>query len=211
MCFYCFTKAEAFFQAWRAAGFMVVGYLTFVKRYTSATRLRRVQDENAYLLAQGNPAPPAHVIGDVIEFAYSGNKLHPTQKPLSALTPIIESFCPRGRIVLDPFAGSGSTRVAARSIGQRYVGFEVDAGVHMIASRRLRAMDERLAQLLGVSLNCSDTTPAAEPEPTGTLATGEQGNQGHVREPVRGPGSPNAVPAAVELSLGLCKRLTGAA
>jgi DNA modification methylase len=46
---------------------------------------------------------------DVIDMPYSGNKLHPTQKPLAALKPLIEAFSQKQELVLDPFCGSGST------------------------------------------------------------------------------------------------------
>lgn len=44
------------------------------------------------------------------DIPYTGNKLHPTQKPVAALKPLIEAFCPQQGTVLDPFAGSGSGR-----------------------------------------------------------------------------------------------------
>ena len=52
--------------------------------------------ECAYLLAKGYPKEPAYPIGDVIDFVYSGNKLHPTEKTLSALLPLVETFSQLG-------------------------------------------------------------------------------------------------------------------
>lgn len=52
--------------------------------------------------------------------------VHPTQKPTGILRPLIEEACPPGGVVLDPFAGSGSTLVAARECGRRAVGIEID-------------------------------------------------------------------------------------
>jgi adenine-specific DNA-methyltransferase len=144
--FYGWTKTDLFFDAWKTAGFRIVGHITFPKRYSSSTRLMRYSHENAYLLAKGSPQAPAYPIGDVIDWTYSGNKLHPTQKPLSVLTPLIETFCPRGGIVLDPFAGSGSTLIAARSLGRRYLGVELDPQYHDLASKRMQAYTHRIAQ-----------------------------------------------------------------
>lgn len=149
--FYGWNRTDLFFQGWRQAGFAIVGHLTFPKRYTSSTRLLRYQHEGAYLLAKGRPRPPSHPIGDVIDWVYSGNKLHPTQKPVAVLTPIIESFCPRGGLVLDPFAGSASTCVASRVVGRHYLGIEVDPAMHEIAERRMRGLTARLAALLRTS------------------------------------------------------------
>jgi adenine-specific DNA-methyltransferase len=89
------------------------------------------------LLAKGNPKRPAYAIGDVIDWTYSGNKLHPTQKPVSVLLPLVETFCPAQGALLDPFAGSGSTLIAAKTLGRDYIGIELDAKYHAIASRRL--------------------------------------------------------------------------
>ena len=66
-------------------------------------------------IAKGRPKEPEHAIGDVIDWTYSGNKLHPTQKPLPVLLPLVDTFSPKQGIVLDPFAGSGSTLQAAQS------------------------------------------------------------------------------------------------
>ena len=105
---------DKFFAAWTDAGFRPVGRFTFPKRYTSSERFVRYQHESAYLLAKARPRRPAMPVGDVIDWTYSGNKIHPTQKPLSVLIPLIEAFSRKGGVVLDPFSGSGSSLVAAK-------------------------------------------------------------------------------------------------
>ena len=107
--FYGWHQADKFIAAWREAGFRLAGHLTFPKQYASTERFLQYRHENAYLLAKGNPQQPTQRIPDVLEWKYSGNKLHPTQKPLCVLTPLIQCFSRPGDLVLDPFCGSGST------------------------------------------------------------------------------------------------------
>jgi DNA modification methylase len=143
--FYGWPQADKFMDAYRKAGFRVVGHLMFPKTYASSTRFVKYQHESAHLLAKGNPKAPLTPISDVIAWSYSGNKLHPTQKPVSALTPLIEAFSQPGQVILDPFAGSGSTLVAARTLRRDYIGIELDAEYHAIARRRLSESDMRRA------------------------------------------------------------------
>jgi DNA modification methylase len=135
--FYAWNRVHLFMSAWRDAGFRAVGHIIFRKRYASGARFLRYEHEAAYLLAKGNVTPPAQPMPDVIDFRYTGNKLHPTQKPIDALKPLIAAFCPTAGVVLDPFAGSGSTLAAAKALGRRYIGFEIDAGHHRTAVARL--------------------------------------------------------------------------
>lgn len=51
--------------------------------------------------------------------------LHPTQKPVRLMQALIELTTQPGQIVLDPFAGSGSTLVAARHLNRHFVGFDI--------------------------------------------------------------------------------------
>jgi len=53
------------------------------------------------------------------------------------LKPLIEAFARPGGLILDPFAGSGSTLLAAKMLGHPYLGIELDAEYHAIAGRRL--------------------------------------------------------------------------
>lgn len=137
--FYGWNKADLFIAAWRAAGFRIVGHLVFRKRYASNARFLRYEHESAYLLAKGDVAPPAQPVPDVIDWVYTANRLHPTQKPTQILTPLIEAFSPPGGLVLDPFCGSGSTLVAAKQLGRDFLGLELDADHHRTATRRLAA------------------------------------------------------------------------
>lgn len=55
-----------------------------------------------------------------------GNKRHPTEKPIELLKFYIANSTNPGDIVLDPFAGCGSTRDAAVELGRKFVGFEIN-------------------------------------------------------------------------------------
>ncbi|MEU8623338.1 site-specific DNA-methyltransferase [Streptomyces sp. NPDC048669] len=62
---------------------------------------------------------------------------HPTEKPLELLSPMIEYGCPPGGLILDPFAGSGSTLDAARRSGRRCIGIEANERYAEAAAQRL--------------------------------------------------------------------------
>jgi site-specific DNA-methyltransferase (adenine-specific) len=63
--------------------------------------------------------------------------IHPTEKPVQLLDPLITYACPPGGAVLDCFAGSGATLVAARGSGRRAVGIEADERYCEAVARRL--------------------------------------------------------------------------
>lgn len=135
--FYGWNRVDAFFRAWRRAGFAPVGHIVFHKSYASRRGFLEARHEQAYLLAKGRPARPATPISDVRPWEYSGNRVHPTEKAVSILTPLIESFSRPDDLVLDPFSGSGSTSVAAAKTGRRFLGIELDARYCEYARQRL--------------------------------------------------------------------------
>jgi site-specific DNA-methyltransferase (adenine-specific) len=143
--FYGWTKVDAFFEAWKEAGFQPVGHIVFRKTYSSKSRFFSYRHEQAFLLAKGRPPLPKQPLPDVMDMPYSGNKLHPTQKPVAALAPLIRSFSLPGETVLDAFAGSGSTCAAAALTGRKYIGIELDAEYFDQASARLDRVQERIA------------------------------------------------------------------
>jgi site-specific DNA-methyltransferase (adenine-specific) len=64
---------------------------------------------------------------------------HDAQKPVRLLQALIEATTTPGQLVLDPFAGSGSTAVAAIRSGRRYVAIERDEATHASMVARLAA------------------------------------------------------------------------
>jgi DNA modification methylase len=137
--FYGWNRVDAFFRAWRSAGFYPVGHIVWHKGYASSRGFLEARHEQAYLLAKGRPAKPSRPIPDVREWEYSGNRAHPTEKAVSILKPLIESFSRPDDLVLDPFSGSGSTSVAAAATGRRYLGIELEARYCEHARQRLAA------------------------------------------------------------------------
>ena len=113
--------------------------------------------------------------------------MHPTVKPVALLAEAIKDCTKRGEIVLDPFAGSGSTIIAAEKTGRVGHGIELEpkyvdvivrrweamtgreavheaSGVTFSAMRERRAEDARTAdpmrQHSGANLNVSNQPPA---------------------------------------------------
>jgi len=136
--FYGYTKTDLFMDAWKSAGFRIAGHFVFPKKYASNSWHTQYRHEQAYLLAKGWPDKPARPPPDVIDWTYTGNKLHPTQKPVGILRPLVGAFSRPGDTVLDPFCGSGSTLVAADQLGRTYIGIELDVEYHRITTLRMR-------------------------------------------------------------------------
>ena len=75
-------------------------------------------------------------------FAFSsmrvpGTRVHPTQKPLELMEWCL-GFFPEADIILDPFLGSGTTAVAAKELGRKFIGIEISEEYCSIAVKRLR-------------------------------------------------------------------------
>lgn len=76
-----------------------------------------------------------YAIAGTVGRAQDGTRSHPTEKPLGLMGELVRK-CPSG-VVADPFAGSGSTLVAAKSEGCRAIGVELEERYCEIAARRL--------------------------------------------------------------------------
>lgn len=135
--FYGWHRVDLFMAAWRKAGLYPVGHIVWTKHYCSNRRFLAYRHEQAYLLAKGRPRQPEQPIPDTLPWAYSRNRHHPTEKSSESLKPLIRSFSSPGQIVLDPFAGSGSTLLAAKQLNRQYIGIELDDRHAATAMRRL--------------------------------------------------------------------------
>ena len=71
------------------------------------------------------------------KFSLDKDKLHPTQKPIALLEYLIKTYSNEGNLILDNCMGSGSTCVAAKNLGRKYIGIELDKKYFNIAKERL--------------------------------------------------------------------------
>ena len=97
-------------------------------------------------LLTGGARPGGRWVDDGMRYARSvqhtkarrgGSSIHPNEKPVHILRLMVELACPPGGLVVDPFAGSGSTLEAARLTGRRCIGIEADERYAEKAARRL--------------------------------------------------------------------------
>jgi site-specific DNA-methyltransferase (adenine-specific) len=115
--------------------------LWFVKPYTIGTTL--ADNMNAHGVGGYNDRAFARY-GDrsenVIRMGAASGEGgdHPTQKPVRLMQALIELASQPGQIVLDPFAGSGTTAVAAALLNRRYIAIEREAKFVTTALERLR-------------------------------------------------------------------------
>lgn len=65
---------------------------------------------------------------------------HPTIKPLEIIRNLVLNSTVEGEIVLDTFVGSGTTCLAAKETGRRYIGMKIDPEYHRIAVNRLNGI-----------------------------------------------------------------------
>lgn len=104
-----------------------------VRRKTRPTHTGNI-DASAYVSEDGGPR-----LMRSVQFVRSehGRAIHPTQKPEGIVAPLIEYSVPPGGLVVDLFAGSGTTAITARRMGRRCVAFEVRADYAHEAAQRL--------------------------------------------------------------------------
>lgn len=143
--FYGWNRVDRFMAARKNAGFSVVGHWSSPKTTHRRPHMWAIAT-NAPTSAKGRPRLPQNPLPDVLGWKYSGNRHHPTEKPVTSLQPLIESFTHPNAIVLDPFAGSGSTCVAALQSGRRYIGIELLEQYHRAGQQRLAAVQRAMQQ-----------------------------------------------------------------
>lgn len=73
----------------------------------------------------------------VLKIASEGKTVHPTQKPVALMEYLIRTYTNEGETVLDNCMGSGTTGVAARNTGRKFIGIERDPEYFKIAKHRI--------------------------------------------------------------------------
>lgn len=143
LCFSRWDVQQTFIDAMKIAGFSVKSVLVwdrvhhgmgdlkgnFAPRYDTCIFAAK----GRYILPNGRPA-------DVIQCQrLNGAKLlHPNEKPAALMRKLVEATTKPGALVLDPFAGSGSTLAAAALTGRQYIGVEIDPEYCRIAQKKVQ-------------------------------------------------------------------------
>lgn len=141
----CFTRwdvEQTFIDAMGIAGFNVKSEVIWDKVYHGMGDTRAAfapAHENIVFAIKGKYSFPDRRPKDLITFPKinSSKMVHPTEKPVGLLASLITSVTKPGDLILDPFAGSGSTLVAAKKTGRRYIGMELDDQHFETARRRV--------------------------------------------------------------------------
>lgn len=142
LCFSRWDVQQVFIDAMKIAGFSVKSVIvwdrvvhgmgdlksTFAPRYDTCI----FAVKGSYAFPNGRPA-------DVIQCQrINGADLrHPNEKPLDLMRRLIEATTKPNDLILDPFAGSGTTLVAVLQCGRRYIGVEISPQHYETAQRRL--------------------------------------------------------------------------
>lgn len=108
------TGHALFFMDWRMAPNLVPAIESAGLRYQNLI----VWDKGSAGLA-GSPEYASAAGSNVIRTGRIRNRLHPTEKPVELIRQLLEVVVPVGGLVVDPFAGSGTTGVAAKLSGRR--------------------------------------------------------------------------------------------
>ena len=86
-------------------------------------------------------ANPGNVLNFNVGKGHMGSKLaHENEAPFPEKLAefFIRSFCPPGRIVLDPFSGSGTTMAVAEKTGRKWIGIDVRQSQVKLSNRRIK-------------------------------------------------------------------------
>jgi site-specific DNA-methyltransferase (adenine-specific) len=94
-----------------------------------------------WIVWKGNGGPPKFNAGGAVSNVYNApipsGKVHPCEKPHSILDRLIERHSDVAALILDPFAGSGTTLRSAKDLGRRAVGIEIDERYCELIAKRL--------------------------------------------------------------------------
>lgn len=96
---------------------------------------------------------PSNIIGEVLpehqKYFYAPRATrkergeyndHPTPKPVSLMSYLVKIYCPPGKIVLDPFCGSGTTGIGALREARKFVGIDLSEHYIDISHKRIKEM-----------------------------------------------------------------------
>lgn len=145
MCFSDWRQLPLTSDALQVAGWGVRGMVVWDKTEASRPSLGMFRNQCEFILIATKGLLPAEQAREVRttpagvfrHYLHPANKLHVTGKPVPLMAHLMQVL-PAGSRILDPFAGAGSTVLAAAELGHRCVGVELSAEYADIAAARLQ-------------------------------------------------------------------------
>lgn len=109
--------------------------------YFPAEKTQRIQTRS-YLeeVADGKPAPDLWNDMLAIQAQSDEREDYPTQKPEALIERIIKASSNQGGLILDCFAGSGTTAAVAQKLGRRWIGCDINKGAIQTTAKRLQTI-----------------------------------------------------------------------
>ena len=145
---FCNDYAISYFRTWlNESGFNNKRALVWIKNnHTSGDLYGDYANKTEFILysQKGRRLLNGNRDTNVLNFARVNTDKHPTAKPENLCSYLIEKSSQENNIVLDPFIGSGTTAVACKSLGRRYIGIEISQEYCEIARKRVNATPEPL-------------------------------------------------------------------
>lgn len=156
-------------DALQAGGWCYRGIVPWNKTEAARPAKGRFRNQCEYVVWGSNGSMGSEVAADNIRECLPGfftqsvvsmEKLHIAAKPLEVMTGLV-AICPKGGAVLDPFAGSGSTAMAAAATERRCTLIEKDAHNCDIIRKRVAAETARHSRTLFGDLTTAETPDLA--------------------------------------------------
>lgn len=147
---FCDWRMVASLQpAIESAGLRFQNLIVWDKEHMGLGTGFRAQHEMILHYTNGAPQYHDRSISNVLKAkrVRGDDREHQTQKPVDLMAKLIRVVCPVGGLVVDPFAGSGSTGVAAIMEGRRFIGSERDP-IHVETARKRIADAQAQGSLL---------------------------------------------------------------
>ena len=143
LCFCDWKRQDIFKSAIETAGYDIKSHIIWDREHQGMGDLKgefAPQHDVIWFGVKGRFEFPSERPKSVVRaLRLSGEALtHPNEKPVSLLSQLIRVTTLKGQSVLDPFMGSGTTLQAAKDLGRKAIGIEIEERYCEIAAKRLR-------------------------------------------------------------------------
>lgn len=159
---------------WKGAGFELTNIFGIWYKSGGATGTVNwdydlAPDWEPFLLAHNRERKLSSKHGATFVFPpdLGSNRLHPNQKPLGLIRELVTLSTRPGDLILDPFAGSGTTAVACKELGRKFIVFDIDP-------RNIAIIKDRLIKTKGISMPVANAQQMSQPsarDDTSTLVS----------------------------------------